>query len=288
MMKIEKTVPVESVFKYLPQRLRLCLTVFCDKYPERAENITEVRLRVNGAFSVSISEENILPELSCGTVICTPQELSECVFLLCRRSYQSHEAEIEQGYISVPGGIRAGVAFNKAFDGKVHTVNSVCIRIPGNVTADVSELFADGVSSCLIYSPPGVGKTTVLRLCVKKLCEMGLRVSVIDTRFELFSDAVPSMADYICGCERGFGIECAVRSLSPQVIVCDEIGGERESASILQAANSGVPFIATAHAGSLEELFRRTGISMLKNAHVFSKYIGLRRKNKKFFYDISE
>ncbi len=288
MTKIENCVPVQSVIQYLPGRLAVCLRIYADKYPERAEQITEVRLRAGGMFSLSLSDENVFPVLDGCRVTCTPGEVEQCVMLLCRRSYQSHQAEIENGYISVDGGVRVGVAYSRAPGGEVHTVNAVCIRIPREIECDISPVFARGVRSSLIYSPPGVGKTTALRLCIKKLCEMRLRVSVIDTRFELSGMSHCNMADYICGCERGEGIEAAVRSLSPQVMVCDEIGTLSESGAILQAVNTGVPFIATAHAQSIEGLLRRPGIAVLNENRVFECYIGLSRQNGGFGYDITE
>ncbi len=287
MIKLENQFAVKKAIPYLPLRLMRCLAMYCDRERYRAEHITEIRLRAGGAFSFTLTSESIIPLDNGEPIICTGDEVEECVSLLCRRSYQSHETEIEQGYISVPGGIRAGVAVSRSPDGRVHTVNSVCIRIPRDVRGDVGPIFSDGVESALIYSPPGVGKTTVLRLCIRKLCEMGMRVSVIDTRYELSDQSACILADYICGCERGAGIECALRALSPQVIICDEIGSASEANAILETVNCGVPFIATAHAASAEELFLRTGFALLKDHGVFKKYIGLERKNGKFIYSIS-
>ncbi len=287
MIKLEKTIAAKSILKYLPFRLMTCLAMYCDRNPQLASEITEVRLRSRGAFSFTLYKDSIVPSENGGRVICSAEEVAECVSLLCCHSYQSHETEIEHGYISVPGGIRAGVAASRSPDGYVHTINSVCIRIPREINGDVTPIFESGVRSTLIYSPPGIGKTTVLRLCVKKLCEMGFRVSVIDTRYELSCGSTCDLADNICGYERGIGIECALRSLSPQVIVCDEIGALSEADAILQAVNCGVPFIASAHASCREELFMRTGIALLKEHNVFEQYVGLQRKNGKFVYDIA-
>ncbi len=286
MTKIENSTPICGAIRYLPDRLAECLCRFYTEMPERAEGVSEIRLRANGAFSLSIGDENIFPEYGGGKIICTAEEVERCVVLLCRNSYQSHECEIERGYISVSGGMRAGVAFSISPGGGVHTVNSVCIRIPKDVRCDVSPLFTHGIESMLIYSPPGVGKTTVLRLCIAYLCEMGLRCAVVDSRYELSVMPTPPLADYICGCERGYGIECALETLSPQVFICDELGEGREAETAMQTVNTGVPFIATAHADSLQGLLSRPGIAMLHGKNVFSKYVHLGRDGTQFTYGI--
>ncbi len=290
-MNIENTRdPLYIAYRYLPKRLCDPLRLFALKNPSLPPLVTELRLRINGSFSLSLPDKNLtvspLGDTQGGVLICTRDDIDECVRLLCSNSYQSHESEIEAGYISSPDGLRAGVACSASPDGGVHTVNSVCIRIPHAVQADVSPLFSDGVLSTLIFSPPAEGKTTVLRLCISHLCESGLRVAVIDTRYELSASSPPPLADYICGKSRGEGIEIATRTLNPQVIICDEIGSKDECDAILSAQNTGVPFIATAHGSSLEAILRRPSIALLASNGVFERFARLRRTGNEFSFDI--
>ena len=84
------------------------------------------------------------------------------------------------------------------------------------------------------------------------------------------------------------GIEIATRVLNPQLIVCDEIGDTEESLELVAANNSGIPLLATAHAGDIEELLSRTGIRLLHEAGVFGAYVRIKRSaNMSFSYDIS-
>ena len=86
---------------------------------------------------------------------------------------------------------------------------------------------------------------------------------------------------------RGLGIEIATRTLSSEVIVCDEIGDYVEAMALVSSHNCGVPLIASAHAGSVEELLRRTGIMLLHEADLFGAYVGIKRDgNGGFLYDV--
>ena len=106
------------------------------------------------------------------------------------------------------------------------------------------------------------------------------RVAIIDTRGEIY---VPEMfegtlCDALVGYSRAEGIEIATRVLSPEVLMCDEIGDADEARQLLYAVNSGVPIIASAHAASVGELMARTNIRMLHDGHVFYGYIGIARE----------
>lgn len=292
MMNIEKNEPFFTVYGFLPSRLCDVLRLFALKNPSLVPLVTEIRLRTNGSFSLTLPDENLtvspLGDARGGGLICTKSDIDECVRLLCSNSYQSHENEIESGYISAPRGLRAGVACSASPGGNAHTVNSVCIRIPHEVKADVSSLFSSGILSTLIFSPPAEGKTTVLRLCISHLSSLGYRIAVIDTRYELSVSPPPPLADYICGKGRGQGIEIATRVLNPQVIVCDEIGSQEETEAILSVQNTGVPFIATAHGSSLEAILRRPTIARLASHGVFERFIRLKRAGDEFSYEITQ
>jgi stage III sporulation protein SpoIIIAA len=93
--------------------------------------------------------------------------------------------------------------------------------------------------------------------------------------------------DVLSGYPRGLGIEIATRALSAEVIVCDEIGDYVEAMALVSSHNCGVPLIASAHAGSVEELLRRTGIMLLHEADIFGAYVGIKRDGSGgFLYDV--
>ena len=179
----------------------------------------------------------------------------------------------------------------------VNEITSLVVRIPHRakrVGERVCELLYEFERSrgVLVYSPPGVGKTTLLRGVISILSsgERPLRTAVVDTRGELtFSVGGNDLCiDVLSGYPRGIGIEIATRTLSAEVIVCDEIGDYVEAMALVSSHNCGVPLIASAHAGSVEELLRRTGIMLLHEANIFGAYVGIERAgNGDFTYKVS-
>ncbi len=227
--------------------------------------------------------------------VCTERELGETLGRLCEDSVHTYSETIKEGYATLSGGYRIGVCGSAQSDGEkvksVYSISSLCIRIPHAVTGVCGELIdeiktRDGLISALIYSPPGEGKTTLLRDAAHKLShgEEALRVCVIDTRGEiylreLFSDGI---ADVMHGYPRAKGMEIAARTMSAQLIVCDEIGTAAEADAIISVANTGVPLLASAHGSSLSDIMRRPQLKRLADAGIFEKYIGIRRLGSGF------
>ncbi|MCQ2456154.1 MAG: hypothetical protein MJ096_02245 [Clostridia bacterium] len=247
----------------------------------------EIRLRLNGPLCLTVSGKTV----NCG-VICTREDMDSVVRRLCGNSLYSHGDTIKEGYIASAHGIRAGICGRAVTDGgsvsAVTDVSSLCLRIPRRVRGAGDEAYAvlekGGFSSgLLIYSRPGVGKTTLLRELAVRLAggARPFRVAVIDTRCELAAglDGMIS-ADVLTGYPRGKGIEIAVRTLSPEFIICDEIGTREDAEAIRGAAGSGVRFVASAHAGSSRELFLSPIVGGLAETGVFGAYLGLLGRTK--------
>ena len=259
-----------------------------------ADEINEIRLRAHGSVSVTYGTENII--LECDV---TEGQIGDCVTKLCRGSVYAHGDTIRRGYIIADGGVRVGVCGRLAADGRaLSEITSVNIRVPHIVRGVCEGLFAHfaerGVRSTLIYSPPGVGKTTLLRDLAARLGKER-RVAVVDTRGELYIEKMlaHTMCDVLVGYSRAEGIEIATRTLSPEVIICDEIGDEGEVRQMLSATNSGVPIIASAHASGVRELMTRVNLRLLHDGGVFSDYVGICRERingrltRSFIFDIT-
>ena len=283
----------------LPDILKGCLPPhFCDAILRtRVNPIEEIRLHCGRILTVTSRQKN----LGCGIVVCE-REMQEIFTRMCGGSLYAFEETIRQGYIPLAGGIRVGVCGSAACeDGKiigVHNITGLMIRIPHAISVETDTIlrsfFADKARhGMLIYAPPGVGKTTLLRALAKDVASplYGLHTAIIDTRGELnvgLNDSALHL-DVMSGYPRDVGIEIAVRALGAQVIICDEIGSMADARATLGAANCGVPLIASAHAASVDELLERPAIKLLHYAHVFGRYVGLlRRQAHGFDYDVTD
>lgn len=256
--------------------------------------IEEIRLRRGRCASLTADGKNIILD----TVI-SAQEMDGIVTGLCGGSLYAHSETIAQGYIILPGGVRAGICGRAAVENGriigVSETSAVVLRIPHRAPmagAEAAELMRGmGMTrGVLIYSPPGEGKTTVLRGAAATLAsgDNPLRVAVVDTRGELSYTLDPARmtVDILSSYPRREGISIAARTLCAQVIVCDEIGDAEEAGAIVSAHNCGVPLLASAHAATLTELMKKPGIALLHKSRCFGAYAGLsRRPGRVFEYD---
>lgn len=260
----------------------------------------ELHLRVGRACSVTVAGENRRVDITLSR-----EDMDALVVRLCEGSLYAHRESINQGYIALGEGIRVGVcgrAFVERQEGGaellgVRNVDALCFRFPRPLrsvgvalAARLKEKFPLGA---LIYAPPGVGKTTLLRALAQRLScgEQALRVTVVDSRCELNDGAFSheALLSFLSGYPKGQGIEIAARSMSAQVILCDEIGNEEEAQAVLAAANCGVPVVATAHAASVRQLLSRPGFDTLHRAAVFGLYVGISRRagEREYRYDMT-
>lgn len=186
-------------------------------------------------------------------------------------------ATVAQGYLTAPGGHRIGlcgeaVCRGGQMDG-IRQVRSVCIRVARDFPG-IAKGAADIPGSILILGAPGWGKTTLLRdliRCKSQRCQIG----VVDERGELFPEAFVhgKRLDILTGCPKPKGIELVLRTMGPQYIALDEITAEADCGALIQAANCGVQFLATAHGTSLRDLQSRCVYRPLIEQKIFHEIL---------------
>lgn len=229
---------------------------------ERAR-VQELRLRSGQAVTLStpdgewclgVGGRSDVPQSD--TYICTPVQLEQCFLRLCNDAVYAHEWELQQGFLSIEGGIRVGVAGTAVTDGghlrTVRDITSLCIRLPRHIRGCAAALqrrmlSAGFPANTLLIGPPSSGKTTLLRDLAIGLASQGYRVTVVDERGELSGPCPLTGCDVLLGYPKAEGIRRAVRCLAPDVIVFDELGDGDEAAAVASCARAGVAVAASLH-----------------------------------------
>ena len=237
-----------------------------------AEKVLEVRLRNHCPPELITTEGSVWLK--------RPVEKEDLTFTVNMASgYSPWTAEtIARGYITAPGGHRIGLCGQATvFDGRmtgISRVSSLCVRAAKDFSG-IAKKAADLSGSILILGCPGSGKTTLLRDLIRYRSESAL-VSVVDERGEIFPTVQNQICfpagrrtDVITGCAKSQGIEAVLRSMNPQVIAVDEITAQEDTQALLHAGWCGVSLLATAHAASKQDLYRRQVYKPLVESKLF-------------------
>lgn len=262
--------------------------------------IEEIRIRAGEPLSVGIWGESCFITPSGGitnyenkSYHISAEEVQSAFSAICENSVYAYMEEIRQGFITLKGGSRVGICGKAVVEnGKVKTfreISSLNFRIANQIVgiADgiIDEIICGTeVKSTLIIAPPQMGKTTVLRDVARQISNRGFKVGIADDRGELAAmykgvpqNDVGAQTDVIDNAPKSEAIEMLLRTMSPRVIVTDEIVCEKDVKAILKAVGTGVSVIATTHGDSIEEVRKRNILKPLFAGNVFSKAILIKR-----------
>ncbi len=225
----------------------------------------------------------------------TPRNLADVLEIATDSSLHTATDSIKNGFVTGAGGHRIGICGtaivkNGAIEG-LRSVSSLAVRIAKEIKdcgKAAARLLAPEkeFSSAIIISPPGGGKTTLLRDIVRLLSDKGFRVALADERGEIAAmrGAVPQMdvgvrTDVISLCPRDEAVMLLLRTMNPEIIAMDEITAPRDAKALSSAFSCGVGLLATAHAADLNELRRRGLYRELLAEGVFKKAVVIEKRN---------
>ena len=263
---------MREISNYFNEKIRGCIQSLCHK-----NSITEIRMRIGKPLIINFINNEVVLE----HVIVTEGDIKDTFNIATEYSAYAYEDNIKNGFLSGPGGHRIGfggvaVTDNGSITGlkNIMFLNiRVCHQIE-NCSFDVYKKIHlnERLRHTLIISPPGLGKTTLLRDLIKNISnnKRGTSICVIDERNEIAGTfrGIPTIdlgkrTDIISNCNKKDGILMAVRAMGPQVIAVDEIGGTEDMTALRYASVSGVVVIATLHGESVEDAKNKMGQDLL-------------------------
>lgn len=283
---------VEQVLAYLPPRLAGEIRRIGEGWSCYPMALSEVRLRAQARSTLVLGTEQVPLGYSL-----SEQGLRGIFARLCDRSVYALRDTVAAGYLTLPHGIRVGVAGEARYDGgrlcSVEPIRSLAFRLPthrSELSGVLYRRFLDGVGrGMLLFSLPGGGKTSALRELARLIGSgsRARRVVIVDERCEFSAeDYGEATVDILRGMRRAEGIALAMRTLSPEVLIVDEIAEAAEAEALRRVIGGGVPLLASAHADSFDGLLAREALRPLLSVGAFDYLAHLWRTRSGFSAEV--
>lgn len=284
---------METIIAFLPKKIAEQLQRIP---PKILKDLEEIRVRISRPIELTArGVPYFLPYIV---------DSEDAVHLLNKISHFSIytlEEELKRGYITIEGGHRVGLAGKVILEqGKVKAIRDISsfnLRIArekvGIAQKLIPRIYRDGWLHTMIIGPPQTGKTTLLR-DIARIISSGdpgsdlpaSKVGIVDERSEIAGcvNGIPQMTfgnriDVLDACPKAEGMMMMIRSMSPEVLVVDEIGRHEDAEAIMEAVNAGIKLIMTTHGNSLEEIKRRPTLQAVLKMGIFQRFIEMSRKD---------
>lgn len=299
---------LNQVLHYFPLEIYLQITKLIEENEKIADEIEEIRIRTDKPITIRVNDSNRILKHKV-----TQEETLRTFEKICENSIYSYRKQICEGFITIKGGHRIGITGQVVMeDNKVININyisSLNFRIARQKLECSNETLKyiinpeeNTIYNTLIVSPPGCGKTTMIRDVVRKLSNgikefnfKGRTVGLVDERGEIAAmykgipqNDVGVRTDVIDNISKDKGMRMLVRSMAPEIITCDEIGSKEDVQAINYAICSGIKGIFTAHGGNIEEINLNPELADLLKKNVFEKIIFLDTKQKGVISEVYE
>lgn len=287
----------DEVLKVLPMELRRIIGGLAVDF----DDMQEIRIRAGSPLMVVykgqeyfVTEDGTMESMPNRPYRVSQEELKETMEFVSNYSMYAFEEELRQGFITIQGGHRVGVAGKIILEREqiknMRYISFINIRLAHQVLGCADRVLpyvvqGESIYHTLIISPPRCGKTTLLRDMIRQLSNgnkerRGLDVGVVDERSELGAcfqgrpqNDLGYRTDVLDCCPKREGMMMLVRSMSPKIIAVDEIGFREDVEALEYVMNCGVKILATVHGKSMEEIRSKPVLGRLVREKVFQRYI---------------
>lgn len=296
---------VEQILKLFPVHIRKVMEQ-AEVFQRLSQKLEEIRVRVNqplelvtadGAYFLNNGALVRQTDRQCLSV--SEEDLRQMSTMMSRYSLYAYEEEIRQGFLTVEGGHRVGVAGKAILEQEkvksLQHISSVNIRMSHEIPGCADRLLPmitknREVCHTLVISPPCGGKTTLIRDLIRQISDgnahvKGCTVGVVDERSEIggcylgvAQNHLGSRTDILDCCPKAEGMIMLIRSMSPRVLAVDEIGAQEEIRAVEYAMQCGCKLIASVHGNSMAEIASKPGLGELVRQRRFERYVVLENR----------